>query len=103
MRLESIDIDRKKYELIPQMAAGLKGCTGFLPAASFCERVNSVVKDVMTDVHILMGAEALKLLVVLWINRKFMEYMCSKYNSLPQDQFGMMLVEILDDAERRKS
>jgi len=103
MRLESSDVDRKKYGLISRMAAGSKGCIGFLPAASFCERVNSVAKDVMTDAHTLMCDEALEMLVVLRINRKFMEYMRSKYNSLTQDQFGMTLVELLDDAERTKS
>ena len=72
MRLESSDVDRKKYGLISRMAAGSKGCIGFLPAASFCERVNSVAKDVMTDAHTLMCDEALEMLVVLRINRKFM-------------------------------
>ena len=71
-RLEKSDKGRIKYGLIPQMAAGSKGCIGFLPAASFCERVNSVAKDVMTDAHTLMGVEALEMLVVLRINRNFM-------------------------------
>ena len=53
-RLEKTDEGRKKYGLIPQMAAGSMGCIGFLPAASFCQRANSVAKDVMTDAHTLM-------------------------------------------------
>jgi len=83
------------------MAAGSKGCIGFLPASSFCGRVNSVAKDVMTDAHTLMGREALEKLVVLRINREFMEYMRSKYNSLTKQQFGQTLVQIVK--ENRKT
>ena len=61
--------------LVPKMAAGSKGCVSFLPAASFCERVNSVAKDVMTDVHLLMKDEALEMMVVLRIIREIIEYM----------------------------
>ena len=102
-RLEKTDEGRQKYGLIPQMAGGSKGCIGFLPAASFCEQVNSVAKDVMTDAHTLMGVEALEMLVVLRINRNFMEYMRSKYQHLTKQQFGMTVVELLDNAKKRNA
>ena len=71
-KLESSDPERSKYGLIPRMASGSKGCISFLPAASFCERVNSVAKDVMTDAHLLMkDDDALKMMVVLRMNREF--------------------------------
>ena len=73
-KLESSDPERSKYGLIPHMASGSKGCISFLPAASFCERVNSVAKDVMTDAHLLMKDDALEMMVVLRINREFMEF-----------------------------
>ena len=63
--LKKRDPQRKIYGLIPKMAAGLKGCIGFLPAASFCEQVNSVAKEVMTDAHLLMGNGSLEMMVVL--------------------------------------
>ena len=96
-RLEKEDPDREKYGFIPKMTAGSKGCIGFLPASSFCERVNSVAKDVMTDAHTLMGQEALEKLVVLQINREFMEYMRSKYNHLTKQQFGQTIIQIVKE------
>ena len=95
--LEKNNKGRKKYGLIPRMAVGSKGCIGFLPASSFCERCNSVAKDVMTDAHTLMGQEPLEMLVVLRMNRKFMEFMRSKYNSLTKQQFGMSLIELVKE------
>ena len=82
------------------MAVGSKGCIGFLPASSFCELCNSVAKDIMTDAHILMGEEALEMLVVLRMNRTFMEYMRKKYQSLTKQQFGMTLVELVEEEQQ---
>ena len=73
-KLESSDPERSKYGLIPRMTSGSKGCISFLPAAAFCERVNSVAKDVMTDAYLLMKDDALEMMVVLRMNRKFMEF-----------------------------
>ena len=99
--LELSDPERKQYGLIPQMAAGSKGCISFLPAASFCERVNSAAKDVMTDAHLLMNDDALEMMVVLRINREFMEYMRKKHNNLTRQQFGKTVVE-LEDMDQEK-
>ena len=79
------------------MSVGLTCCIGFLQAASFCERVNSVAKDVMTDTHTLMSKGALEMVAVLRINCKFMEYMCLKYKYLTNQQFAMTLVKLVDD------
>ena len=102
-RLEKEDPGREKYGFIPLMAAGCKGCIGFLPASSFCERVNSIAKDVMTDAHTLMDKESLEKLVVLRINRGFMEYMRSKYNHLTKQQFGQTLVELVKKNAKGRS
>ena len=91
--LEERDPERKKYGLIPKMAAGSKGCIGSLLAASFCEQVNSVAKDIMTDAHLLMGNESLKMMGVLRINRPIMEYMQEKYKDLPKQQFRQTVVQ----------
>ena len=103
LALEKKDKKREKYGLIPRMAVGSKGCIGFLPAASFCERCNSAAKDVMTDAHTLMGEEPLEMMVVLQMNRKFMEYMRSRYGSLTKEQFGMSLIEIVDCDQKMAS
>ena len=92
-RLEKEDKDREKYGLIPRMAIGSKGCLGFLPSSSFCERINSIAKDVMTDGHTLMSPTSLEKLVVLRMNREFMTYMRRKYNRLTKQQFGQTLVK----------
>ena len=101
-QLEKEDKGRTKFGLVPAMASGSKGCLGFLPAASFCERCNSVAKDVMTDAHCLMGKESLEILVVLRMNRKFMQYMRTKYSGLTQQQFGLTLVDLVEDASNSK-
>ena len=97
-KLESSDPERSKYGLIPHMASGSKGCISFLPAASFCERVNSVAKDVMTDAHLLMKHDALEMMVVLQMNHEFMEFMIKKHNNSSLQQYGKTIVEIDDDA-----
>ena len=49
---------------------------------------------VMTDAHTLMSDEELEMLVVLRMNRKFMEYMRSTFGQkLSKQPFGMTLVE----------
>ena len=92
-RLEKKDVSGEKYGLIPKMAIGSKGCLGFLPASSFCERINSVAKDVMTDGHTVMKQDSLEKLVVLRMNRDFMQYMHKKYNYLTKQQFSQTLVQ----------
>ena len=82
------------------MAAWSKGCISFLPAASFCERVNSVAKDVMTDAHLLMGDVALEMMVVLRINRNFMEFMRNKHNKVSQQQFGRTVIELAESEKK---
>ena len=95
-KLESSDPERSKYGLIPRMASGSKGCISFLPAASFCERVNSVEKDVMTDVHLLMNDDTLQMMVVLRMKREFIEFLENKHNNLSLQQFGKALVELTE-------
>ena len=95
-KLESSDPERSKYGLISRMASGSKGCISFLPAASFCERVNSAAKDVMTDAHLLMNDDALEMMVILRINREFMEFMREKHNDLSLQQFGKTVVELME-------
>jgi hypothetical protein len=49
--------------------------TGDNMSSSFCERMNSAAKNVMTEGRTLLHAEELEMAVVLRINRDFMEYM----------------------------
>ena len=76
------------------MAGGSKGGIGFFPSQSYCERVNSIAKDVMTDAHTLMSSEELEMMVTLRMNRKFMKYMRHTYGHLSLQQFGKTVVSV---------
>ena len=101
-KLELSHPEHHQYGLILKITAGSKGCISFLPAASFCERVNSVAKDVMTDARLLMKDDALEEMVFLRINREFMEYMRKKHNNLTRQQFGRTVVELEETDEEKE-
>jgi hypothetical protein len=74
-------------------AAGFKGKLGYIVAmafaftgdnlgSSFCERINSDAKNVMTEGRTLLDPTELEMVVVLRINRDFMEYMKLKHPQL---------------------
>ena len=75
------------------MTAGFKDTIGFLPAQSFCERCSSIGKCVITDAHTLMNSKDLEMMVVLQINRKYMEYMRTHFTHLTKQQFGITMLE----------
>ena len=64
------------YGHLPAMA---KVTCGNKPASSFCERVNSAAKLIMTDGRTLLPQEELEMCTVLRINRKFMIHMKEHY------------------------
>ena len=46
----------------------------------------------MSDASTLMNDEDLEMMVVLRMNRKFMDYMCTHCSHLTKQQFGMTMV-----------
>ena len=56
-------------------------------AESFCERVLSCVKLVVSDLHVSLKAEEIRILVILRMNREFMEYMRASYPDTPLSDF----------------
>ncbi len=60
---------------------------GSLNAESFCERVLSCVKMVVSDLHVSLKAEEIRMLVMLRMNREFMEYMRTTYPDTPLSEF----------------
>ena len=48
-------------------------------ASSFCERINSVAKQVLTEGRTSLSEEELEMVVVLRVNKKFMAYMKEKH------------------------
>ena len=74
------DHGRHLYGLIPLMASSSFGQIGALNAESFCERVLSCANNVLTEGNTMLSDEELKMLVILRMNRKFMEFMRKHYN-----------------------
>jgi hypothetical protein len=52
--------------------------------SSFCERINSVAKDILTEERTLLDERELEVVAVLRINRAFMEYMKEMHPGLVQ-------------------
>ena len=55
---------------------------GALNAESFCERVLRCAGHVLTEGNNLLGDEELEMLVVLRMNRNFMQFMRDRYGSV---------------------
>ncbi len=79
LRSESLRLKKglsAKFGYLPMMAVASLGA---LNAESFCERVLSCVKLVVSDLHVRLKAEEIRMLVMLRMNREFMEYMRVSY------------------------
>ncbi len=79
LRSESLRLKKglsAKFGYLPMMAVATLGA---LNAESFCERVLSCVKLVVSDLHLRLKAEEIRMLVILCMNREFMEYMRATY------------------------
>jgi hypothetical protein len=87
------DPGRKVYGHLPNMAACSGGQIGALNAESFCERVISCANLVVTDGNTLLGDEEVSMLVVLRMNREFMEYMRANYNAASRQRFTTTVVD----------
>ena len=97
------DPTRAKFGFLPLMATGFKGSVGSLLASSFAERIISCCNLVLTEGNSLLDPEELNMIVVLRMNRRFMEYMRKYYGHLPRQQFNMTIVtqsaNVDDDGE----
>jgi hypothetical protein len=60
---------------------------GVLNAESFCECVLSCVKLVVSDLHVRLKVEEILMLVMIRMNREFMEYMRATYPDTPLSEF----------------
>ena len=71
------DVDRTLYGWLPKMATSSKGSIGCVLASSFCERINSCANAVVTEGpgNTLLSDDEMELLVMLRMNKGFMEFM----------------------------
>ena len=79
MDLIKKDTTQSSYGLIPLMASCSVGQLGALNAESFCERILSCANIIMTEGNTLLSDEELEMLVVLRINKDFMNFMRKEY------------------------
>jgi hypothetical protein len=75
------------------MASSSRGQIGALCAESFCERILSCANDVCSEDNTGLGCEEINMLVVLRMNREFMEFMRLNYASASAQLHNMTLVQ----------
>ena len=88
---KSVEMDptREQWGFLPLMACASKGQIGSLQAESFCERVISAANLVLDEGNCQFSDHMIEMLVILRINRKFMEFMRKHHNDSAKQQFGM--------------
>jgi hypothetical protein len=60
---------------------------GVFNGESFCERVLSCLKLVVSDLHVSLKTEEIRILVMIRMNLGFMEYMRVSYPDTPLSEF----------------
>jgi hypothetical protein len=87
MRSETLWIQQRKpgkFEYLPMMVVTTLGS---LNSSSFCQFVLSCVKLVVSDFHITLKANEIRMLVILRMNHEFMEYMRGSYPDTSLSEF----------------
>ena len=87
LRSESLRIQHAKSAKFGYLTMMSVATLGALNAESFCERVLSCVKLVVSDLHVRLKADEIRMLVMLRMNREFMEYMRASYPDTPLSDF----------------
>jgi len=79
LRSESLRIQQSKSATFGYLPMMTVATLVVLNTESFCERVLSCLKLVVSDLHVSLKTEEIRMLVMLRINHGFMEYMRSSY------------------------
>ena len=74
------------------MACNSTGQLGALSAESYCERVLSCANNVVTTGNTLLSDDEVEMLVLLRMNREFIEFMRENYGAEAKQQFGQTVV-----------
>lgn len=91
-KLQQTDPHRLAYGWLPRMALCSRGQLGTLLAESFCERILSQANLVLTEGNTLLSHEELEMVVILRMNKKFMNYMREHYNHLSKQDFAKTVI-----------
>ena len=96
-KITEVDKEERIYGLIPRMASCSYGQIGALNAESYGERVLSCASTVLTEGNtFLLSDEELEMLVILRMNREFMQFMRKNYSHLTKETFGRTVVDDTD-------
>ena len=82
------DPERRKFGFLPHMASCY---LGKVMAESFAERTYRCAKDILTEGNSLLSHEEINMVVLLRMNRSFMERMREQYSKMSQQSFNMTL------------
>ena len=82
-----------KFGYLPSMASSSSGQLGALMAESYCERIISVGNMISTDRNVLLNDDELEMLVVLKMNKEFIEFMRNNYAHEIKKKFGQRFNE----------
>ena len=85
-------LDRGQLGWIPVMASSSVGQLGALSAESYCERILSCANNVVVSGNTLLGDAELEMLVVLRMNKEFMQFMREHYAQEAGQQFNATVV-----------
>ena len=88
MRSETLLIQQRKPTKFGYLPMMVVTTLGDLNTESFCERVLSCLKLVVSDLHVSLKADEIRMFVMLRMNREFMEYMRETYPSTPLSEFN---------------
>ena len=91
-RIEGMDTGRVQFGWIPTMASSSVGQLGALSAESYCERILSCANNVLTKGNTLLSHDELEMIVVLRMNRAFMQFMRAQYAAEAKQVFGQTVV-----------
>jgi len=81
------DPDRALFGYIPIMATTYKGSIGALLSASFCERINSCTKQIVTAGNTSLGDNLVDKTTVLKMNENFIKFMNLNYPWILEQRF----------------
>ena len=74
-----MDAGKGAFGWIPTMASSSVGQLGALSAESYCDRILSCANNVLTKGNTLLSDAELEMIVVLRMNREFMQFMREHY------------------------